>query len=352
MAEVNARLATAQRDLQGARELLHQAEQRLSEAQRTNAAAAAAHGLCPGEECPVCQSDLPQGWVPPRDTGLDAAREAHGEAKLQANEAIKVVADLEAQEKSGRHGTTDTRRDLGDLRSEISGALDRLRGTAGLDDPFPPARDTPLPDREQVLAPVQRQLDEAAAKLSEHRTEAEGLRQAQTNAQMAETSARQTLKHGRDDTARTRGTAGEVLSALKRNLQSIPLPFRPDLVLPSDPLELETVDTAPVNRASYTAREREEILALREKKRERLRTEIEETSIALKRLGEIRKTQVEEPLQALGAGAGHDNRTALAEAVRELTTDVAVPASRLLPGGRRDAPRERSARSAKQWSSC
>ncbi len=326
MAEVTSRLATAQGALQGAQERFGRAERELDEARRTNAAAAAAHGLCPGDECPVCQNNVPEGWTPPQDTGLNAAREAHEAARSQTREASQVVADLEAEQKSGQQGIRNTKRDLGDLRSEIAGALDHLGSATGLDEAFPPAGDAPFPDREQALATVQRRLVEAEAKLSAHRTEAEGLRESQTSAQVEETSARQTLGHARNNIDRTRDAAGEALGTLNRNIQSIPPPFHPQLVLPPDPVELETVDTAPVDRASYAAREREEILQQREQKRNRLLTGIEETRKALKRLGESRKTEVEEPLQAL-VRVLTNHRTALADAVRELAADIAIPAA-------------------------
>ena len=325
MAEVTARLANAQNDLQRARERLQHTEQELSEARRTNAAAAAAHGLCPGDECPVCRSDIPEGWSPPRDTGLDVARKAHKAARSHADEAGKVMADLRAQQKSGQQGIAKTRRDLNDLRSEIGGALERVRNATGFVDARI-AQDEPLPDREEALAPVQRQLEEADAKLGEHRTEAKGLSEAHTDARMAETTARQTLNHARNETGRTRKAAGETLDALNRRIQSIPQPFRPQLILPTDPVELQTIDTTPVDRASYAATEREEILQQREQKRNRLRTEIEEARTALKRLGDTRKTQVEEPLQDLvQALASH--RTALVDAVHELAADTAIPAA-------------------------
>ena len=325
VSEVAARLDRARRDLQQGEEHLERAERALDEARRTNAAAAAGHGLCPGDECPVCRSDLPEGWTAPRDTGLDAAREAHKAAKSHTDEAGKVVTDLKAKQKSGRQGIASVKRDLDVLRSEITGALAHLRIATGLDD-AKIAQNEPLPDREEALAPVQLRLREAETKLNQHRTEADGLRKAQTDAQIDESSARQTVEHARKDIDRTRDTAGKALDALARNIQSIRPPFQPRLVLPSDPVELETVDTTPVDRASYMAREREEILQLREQKRNRLGTEIEATRTALKHLGETRRTQVEEPLQAL-VRALTDHRNALADAVRDLAAEVSAPAA-------------------------
>ena len=325
VAEVTTRLATARRDLQGAQERLQRAERTLTGARQTNAAAAAAHGLCPGDECPICQTDLPEGWAPPTDAGLDEAREAHGKAKRQADEASKVVADRESRQKSGQQGIRETRKELHDLRSEIGDALDHLRRTAGLKDTFSVAGEAPLPDREQALAPVRLRLREAEAALSGHGTQADGLRQAQTDARMAEAAASQALSHARHDIERTRTDAGEILGALIRHIRSIPAFFRPGLVLPSDPMELETVDTTPVDRASYTARERDEILRLREQKRSRLRTEIGEARAARKHLGDTRRTDVDQPLQAI-VRALADHRAALVDAVRELAADIVIPA--------------------------
>ncbi len=330
MAEVTTRLTTARGDLQGAQERLRRADQGLGEARRANAAAAAAHDLCPGDECPVCQSDLPEDWTPPRDTGLDAAHETNRAAKSQADDAGKVVADLEAERKSGRQRITDARSDLDAVRAEVAESLDHLRNAAGLDDAFPLAWDEPLADRADILAPAEQRCRETGAKLDRHRTEAEALREARTGAQVEEASARKSLKYAQNDLGRTRTAAGEALDALKRNIQSIPPPFRPQLTLPSDPLELETVDTAPVDRASYAAREREKILQLRKKERDRLRDEIEETRTSLRNLGETRKTQVEEPLQTL-VRALDDHRIALADAGRELAADIAIPAAIYYP---------------------
>ena len=326
MAEVTARLADAEPDLREAQERLRQGERRLDEARRTNAAAAAAHGLHPGDECPICRNDLTEGWTPPPDTGLDAAREEHAEAKSQTDETGKIVADLKAQRKSGRQVIRAIEKDLDVHRSEIASALDRLRGATGLDGALPPAADAPLPDREEVLAPVQRRLDNAETKLNEHRNEADKLREAQTGAQVEENLARQTLEHVRDAIVRSRDTASETLDALNRRIRSISQPYRPDLDLPTDPMQLKTVDTTPVDRASFTAREREETLRLRERKRNHLREEIEAMQTALKDLGETRRTEVDEPLQSLVRRLTN-HRATLADAVRELAADTVIPAA-------------------------
>ena len=326
IAEVIERLDIARRDLRRAEERLKRAEEALGEAQRTSAAAAAAHGLCSGDDCPVCEQSLPEGWAAPQDTGLDEARDAHDEARSENREASRIVAGLDAQRESGQQGIEDTRRELGDLRTEIAGAFDRLRSAAGLDNALRLARDAPLPDWQEVVVPARQPLDEAEAKLSAHHTETDRLREAQTSARMAEDSTRQTLNLARNEIDRTRNAAGETLRALNRNIQSSVPPFRPQLVLPSDPVELEAVDITPVDRASYAARERERILQLRKQERDRLRAEIEETRTGLRLLAETRRTEVEEPLQAIVREVAYQ-RTALTEAVRTLAAEIVIPAA-------------------------
>ena len=326
MIEVTERLEVARRDLLRAEERLRRAEEALGEAQRTSAAAAAAHGLCPGDDCPVCERGLPEGWAAPPDTGLDEARDAHDETKSENREASRIVASLDVQRASGQQRIEDARRELGDLRTEIAGAFDQLRSVAGLDDALHSAGDAPLPDREEVLLPTRQRLREAEAKLSAHDTETERRREAKTNARIAENSARQNLDFARNETKKARNAAGEELRDLNRNIQSIVPPFRPQLVVPSDPLELETVDTTPVDRASYRARERESILESRNQERDRLHGEIEETSTALRLLAETYTTEVAEPLQGIVREVA-DQRTALTEAVHAIAAEIAMPAA-------------------------
>lgn len=320
IADIAARLATAATDERRATDEARRAEAALATAQRSNAAATAAHGLHPGDECPVCLRDLPEGWTAPPDQGLDAAQQALEAARLRVRDLSSTTAGLKAREESARQTMADIEKGLDERGSEMAAALERLRQTAGLEAPVSRAEDEPLPDRERILVPVQRRLRDAEATLDEHGTEAASLLEAQTRARIGESSARQSLKQVRDEIDRTRDAVQLAVDGLNRNLQSIPSHFRPRLALPSDPAELETVDTTPVDRALYAVREREAILRQREQKRDRLRTGIEETGTALKQVGEIRKTEVEAPLQAI-VRVVDELRTALAGTVRSLGSE-------------------------------
>ena len=319
-----ARLVTARREQQGARERQQGVERELSEAQRANSAAAAAHGLCPGDECPVCRSELPEGWVAPPDTGLDAARQACEEARRLAADAGKAVAEAEAQRKASERRLQEARSEVKDVRSGLADALGRLRSAAGRDEEPPFAEDGPLPDREQVLGPVQRRQTEAETKLREHCDEADGLRAAHTSAQVDSRTAQQTLQHAQATIRTARNSADSALAGLRQSLKSVSPPFRPDLPLPSDPQELDAVDLAPVARAAYAAGERGEILNLREQKRNGLRNEIEQARQTLRSLEDARRKDVENPLHAIVRTLA-DHRRALADAVRPLEAGIAVP---------------------------
>jgi len=342
IADMAARLATAATDEDRAKDEAARAEAALAAAQRGNAAAAAADGLHTGDECPVCWRDLPEGWAVPPDQGLDDARQALEGARSRVSDASRTTAGLKAREESARQTIADIEKALEERGSETSAALDRLRCAAGWEEPVLRADHEPLPDREQILAPVRRRVRDAEARLDEHGKEAASLRDAQKRALIDENSARQSLKHTRGQIRTTRDAVQSAVDGLNRNLQSIPSLFRPRLVLPSDPVDLETVDTTSVDRALYAVREREAILRQREQERDRLRTGIEETRTALKQVGETAKTEVEAPLQAIVRAVG-DQRSALADSVRSLSSesssdesgspfsDIAIPAALYYP---------------------
>ncbi len=342
IADMVARLATAATDEDRAKDEAGRAEAALAAAQRGNAAAAAAHGLHTGDECPICRRDLPEGWAAPPDQGLDDARQALEAARSRVRDLRGTTAGLKAREETARQTMADIERTVEEHGSETSAALERLQRAAGLEEPVSRADNEPLPDREQILAPVQRRLRDAEARLDEHGKEAASLIDAQRRALIDENSARQSLKHTRGQIRTTRDAVQSAVDGLNRNLQSIPSLFRPRLVLPSDPVDLETVDTTSVDRALYAVREREAILRQREQERDRLRTGIEDARTALKQVGETRRTEVEAPLQTIVRAVG-DQRSALADAVRSLSSesgsdgsgsplsDIAIPAALYYP---------------------
>ncbi len=302
------------------------AEAELADAQRANAAAAAAQGLCPGDDCPVCERELPAGWAPPPDQGLEEACTQQSAARARLREARGTVASVEADDLAARRSVSDIQKRLDGVGSELTEALGRLRRAAG-PGAFPATmqsevasgsvdHDPPLPDRTRILSTTTQLLRDAESRLAEHNSTTERLRAAHTTATVAARTAEVTRQGAAAEVRRTRKAATERLEALRGRIQSLPPPFRPNLALPPDPVDLEAIDTAPVDRARYAATERQEILALREEKRRKLRDEIEKTGTRLARLEDTRRAAVEQPLRLILEEL-NTQRAAVAEAIRE-----------------------------------
>ena len=85
-------------DLGQAQQRATAAEAAYADAQRHNAAAAAAHGLHPGDDCSVCNRPLPHAWQPPVAESLDAARDAHTAAQASLSEVRNSIHDLATRE--------------------------------------------------------------------------------------------------------------------------------------------------------------------------------------------------------------------------------------------------------------
>jgi len=87
--EANSILVEADEYATAAGEKAAAAETQLEAVRRSNAAAHAAHGLKPGDPCPVCARAVPRGFTVPELVGEDAAVAALGSARAQAQEASR-----------------------------------------------------------------------------------------------------------------------------------------------------------------------------------------------------------------------------------------------------------------------
>ncbi len=141
------------------------AEARLAAKRRSQSAAHAAADLHPGDFCPVCASELPEGWEAPPAIGLD-------EAERAARAAVREAAKCD--------------RDVASHREQIAGIG-------------------------PVEAPVP--LDEARQRVGEHERIAEGLEREASDAHGA-------AERGRDRAARAQ-------AELTRALNGVPPAFRP-----------------------------------------------------------------------------------------------------------------------------
>jgi DNA repair protein SbcC/Rad50 len=163
--------AAAQRRLAAAAE-------RLEPLLRAHAAAHAAHGLGPGEECPICKRELPAGFEPPRAPAVHAAQGAHETALAAARRAgeeraaaaatcahlEQAVAESARKRTAARRALERARKRLGDIDErglvEARRAAAEARGAAEEAEATIRSRRAAL--RERVSA-----LETAAAKLME-----------------------------------------------------------------------------------------------------------------------------------------------------------------------------------------
>jgi exonuclease SbcC len=140
-----------------------EARRALDEAQRSAAAATAAHGCHPGDECPVCDRPLPDDWTPPVSGDLNAAHKAVAEAEAAFDKA--GLSHRRATEK--RVGVVSRLRTALSEVSALHGELGKLAEGHQL---------APVPSPTSDLEPpegVSEQIHAAAAAVGSLRTEAE-----------------------------------------------------------------------------------------------------------------------------------------------------------------------------------
>ena len=320
-AELAARLEGAQEQEGLARAAADAAEAVHAEARRANSAAAAAHGLHPGDDCPICRRDLPAAWTAPGDGGLDDAKQAAREAGAQAREAGMRVAGLRA----GQQGGEKRLREFGDA---VSAARDALRqGLEGLGQGGPGTDDldAPLPELASLPGPLEAALADATARMEAHDRVRDGLADRAGNAGRAAATAREAARGDSKRAHDTRQAATSALGDLTRKIGSIPAPFRPRLPLPADPLDLQTMDISPVDAALVAADARHRLLTERDSLRAMLRGQIDHVVKSRADLAQRRTDAVDGPLGSVARELS-EQRFQLGGAIRELVCSVEVPA--------------------------
>ena len=320
-AELAARLEVAQEQEGRTRAAANAAEAVHAEARRANSAAAAAHGLHPGDDCPICRRDLPAAWTAPGDGGLDDAKQAAREAGAQAREAGMRVAGLRA----GQQGGEKRLREFGDT---VSAARDALRqGLEGLGQGGPGTDDldAPLPELASLPGPLEAALADATARVEAHDRVRDDLADRAGHAGRAAATAREAARGDSKRAHDTRQAATSALGDLTRKIGSIPAPFRPRLPLPTDPLDLQTMDISPVDAALVAADARHRLLTERDSLRAMLRGQIDHVVKSRADLAQRRTDEVDGPLGSVARELS-EQRFQLGGAIRELVCSVEVPA--------------------------
>ena len=153
------RLESAREEERRAARAAKEAEEHLAAARRSESAASAAHGLHPGDECPICRRDLPADWEPPEGVRLNEAEqiaEASRQAARQGEQAVTTLSAEQAGIERQIAGSADrfagSERLLTEALQELARHVDFFEGV-------------PVPPRETLLAPFDSACTEALDRL-------------------------------------------------------------------------------------------------------------------------------------------------------------------------------------------
>ena len=311
------------------------ADDHLAAARRSESAAVAARDLHAGDACPICRRDLPDDWEAPHAAGLADAEKIARAVHEAAREADAAVTALRTERNALARQAAEAETGLADLQAALDTARRELAQEAGLAEASSPATplaaqpnlldaETPLPERDALLAPLEAACAETAAMLAGHDRLAEELRADAAAQATAAGVAREAAANAGAAADRSRRHAAEAVERLKAAVRAVPEPFRPSLGLPADAAGLHEVDLGPVGEQTESAQARARVLEAREAEQGRLRSAIEDTHKARSVLARHRAERVEAPLEALVREL-HACRDVLVESVRRLALDVDVP---------------------------
>ena len=118
-------------DLVQAEQRATAAETAYTDAQRHNAAAAAAHGLHPGDDCSVCNRPLPQDWQHPVAEDFNTALRAHEAAQAGLAEVRSKIRDLATRAEITDNQATELQQDgdhLWETARTVAARLTQLIG--------------------------------------------------------------------------------------------------------------------------------------------------------------------------------------------------------------------------------
>ena len=306
----------AERTAAGARAA---ADERLAAAQRSETAAAAARGLRPGDDCPVCLRGLPDGWTAPEGVGLTAAESAATAAQTAADGARDRATTLAARLNGieGQIGQASDRSGAADAAFGTAlAALGEAAGTELLD----------IPDRAALFGPLDAAAQASADALAQHDLEHERLRSANNRLSAAAAAAGEKAAGAARLAEAQAKAAADALTQASDAVQAVPAPFRPALNLPADAAEPRAADTTAVDERTTAARRRERVLAERAKARDGLRSELAAVTEQRAALRERRAAEVEQLLDDLASDL-EEHRFALRNPAGELGLEEDVPAA-------------------------
>ncbi len=371
---VAAKVENAAEEAESAKAAAANAEERVADARRANSAAAAAHGLRPGDDCPVCRRGLPVGWSPPEDAGHAEAEAAAHEARNKAQKSDQKAAQVGAELRSVERQLIDARASAEQAAAMYRSALtevavafgeespDLFAGTAddisGPDnasdsddasdastasDNDAPTAAPPLPSLDSLLRPLTAARQKASDALARHDDAHKTLEQERAGLSNDAATAEAEAKGADDLAAAARGTAANALERLARNLSETPSTYRPRAEIPSDPAQLDKIDLSAADGPIAAAQERRRVLEHRQQQRRRFNQELEEAGKAREALAQRRVAEVDQPLSAIAGSLG-PHRDAVLRALDALALGDLLGAAHL-PG----APSAKDPAAHQEW---
>ena len=314
-------------------------------ARRASSAAAAAHGLHPGDDCPVCQRDLPESWTPPPDEGLAEAEEAAKKAERQSQEseqqATRANTRMEAAEGQLADAQADAQRTSEECRAAIADLVANFGDGAAPTAPDAQASVPPLLPLDPLVDPLNERARQASDALARHEEAHKELADKLTQQSSASATAEAEATGAQKLAEAAREAAVRDLDRLKHNVSETPSSYRPQVGLPADPAELDVIDASEAAGLVAQAKDRERVLAYREEQRQKCQKELDQVSQDLEALVQLRDAQVKQPLAAVGRQLG-PHRDAMLRA-RDALDDTRTATD--LPG----QPDEGTPAALRQW---
>lgn len=290
----------------------------LTLAQRSNLAAAAAGGLHPGEDCPICNSRLEPDWVAPESGDLDEARGAVENAERAVDKARTQAAGLEARGQSLRERIEETETSVRSLEKSHDVALTELVRMVDRE------AETELPERAKLLDPFDKAVAAADSALTVHDEEHQQLDQERQRLETAAQVAEESSANAEAAEISTRREAAQALERLADAVRAVPVAFKLNLPLPEDPVELVSVEVGDIKSRLTAAVSRRTVLADRALERKRVEDELSPIQAALAKLGDRRHVEVELPTVDVVRQV-NDHRDALLRAAGQLEVEEELP---------------------------
>ncbi len=247
------------------------AEKAYADAQRHDAAAAAAHGLHPGDDCSVCNRPLPAGWQPPVAEGLETARTDHQAAAAELTQVRDQSRDLatKAEMTSNQAGELQQGAEQSwETAMTAAADLASLLGSDGIDL-------ATLPPADELLQRLSSAVDRAREDLAAYDAASQQLRERRAALHASLTGARDTRDKSQAARRRNAEDAETAVGTFRTSLTSLPDELRFDVVLPDDPVAIENIPLTGLAAAYQALDDRAEELDHRSERRGQLQEQLD-----------------------------------------------------------------------------